>query len=288
MTDTGNNFGNGTNFPSYGNTTGTYGGGFGNQGYYGDNFGNANFGYNPGFGGTYNYGVSNPGYWGGGNFGDYGYNPGYWGNSNYGAYNPGYWGGYNYGPGYWYNYNPGYRGNYGQGYGTGNWGGYGAYGYTPGYWGNYGYNPGYWGGGYYGNAGYGPGYWAGYYGGTANGTYGYGRAATTSGNFGYGPYAGVGPQGYQRSDQRIQDDVYDRLAMHPYLDAANISVDANNGVVTLTGMVDSRWAKRTAEDIAWSVFGVTDVNDQLNVRHWQGQQGQATGGRHRQMAGAGA
>lgn len=80
-----------------------------------------------------------------------------------------------------------------------------------------------------------------------------------------GPYAGVGPKGYQRSDDRIREDVCELLTRHGQLDASNIEVDVRDGEVTLTGLVDSRWAKREAEDVADEASGVRDVHNQLRV-----------------------
>jgi osmotically-inducible protein OsmY len=37
-------------------------------------------------------------------------------------------------------------------------------------------------------------------------------------------------------------------------------------VVILTGEVENRQMKRMAEDIAFSVWGVKDVNDQIRIR----------------------
>ncbi len=79
-------------------------------------------------------------------------------------------------------------------------------------------------------------------------------------------YRGRGPRGYRRSDDRIKEDINDRLTDHAYLDAADIEVSVNQGEVTLAGTVESRWAKRTAEEMAESVSGVTDVLNQLRVR----------------------
>lgn len=81
-----------------------------------------------------------------------------------------------------------------------------------------------------------------------------------------GPFTGQGPEGYQRSDDRIMDDVCDRLTRHGQLDASDINVNVNNGEVTLTGNVDSRRAKRMAEDTAESVSGVKDVHNELKVQ----------------------
>ena len=81
----------------------------------------------------------------------------------------------------------------------------------------------------------------------------------------FGQFAGRGPKGYQRSDERLREDVSDRLMEHPELDASGLEVHAKDGVVTLKGDVDSRWAKRLAEDIAEDVPGVRDVMNQLSV-----------------------
>jgi hypothetical protein len=80
-----------------------------------------------------------------------------------------------------------------------------------------------------------------------------------------GIHAGRGPRGYQRSDERIREDINDRLTDDGYVDATDIEVVVNNSLVTLTGRVGSREEKRRAEDIADSVSGVTDVSNQLRV-----------------------
>jgi hypothetical protein len=80
-----------------------------------------------------------------------------------------------------------------------------------------------------------------------------------------GIHAGRGPRGYQRSDERIREDINDRLTDDAYVDATDIEVIVNNCMVTLLGRVDSREDKRRAEDIADSVSGVTDVSNQLRV-----------------------
>jgi hypothetical protein len=57
----------------------------------------------------------------------------------------------------------------------------------------------------------------------------------------------------------------------PEIDASEIEVKVAKGVVTLSGSVDDRWAKRLAEDIAETVSGVTDVMNQLGVDSGSGQ-----------------
>ena len=88
----------------------------------------------------------------------------------------------------------------------------------------------------------------------------------------FGQFAGRGPKGYQRSDERIREDVSDRLMEHPELDASGLEVVVQAGVVTLSGDVDSRWAKRLAEDIAEEVGGVRDVMNHLSVNSGDGVQ----------------
>jgi hypothetical protein len=97
---------------------------------------------------------------------------------------------------------------------------------------------------------------------------GYGlRADTGPGRYRRGRHAGRGPKGYRRSDDRIREDVNDLLTADPNIDATEIEVRVANGVVTLTGLVEDRSAKRLAEDLAEDVMGVDDVSNQLKVRH---------------------
>lgn len=79
-------------------------------------------------------------------------------------------------------------------------------------------------------------------------------------------HRGRGPKGYRRSDERIKEDVNDRLSDDYYLDASDIEVTVQNTEVTLTGTVISRNDKRRAEDIVESVSGVTNVENRLRVK----------------------
>jgi hypothetical protein len=114
------------------------------------------------------------------------------------------------------------------------------------------------------------GYWGqGGAGGQGIGGSGTGFSATES--WMAGPHSGRGPQGYQRSDARIEEDVCEHLTHHGMLDATGIQVRVENGEVTLTGSVESRQAKRLAEDILDSISGVRDIHNQLRVQPDQGQ-----------------
>lgn len=81
-----------------------------------------------------------------------------------------------------------------------------------------------------------------------------------------GEHRGKGPRGYQRADERIQEDVSDRLSEDPRLDASDIEVSVKSSEVTLSGEVASRADKRRAEDCVESVSGVTNVQNNLRVR----------------------
>lgn len=78
-------------------------------------------------------------------------------------------------------------------------------------------------------------------------------------------FAGRGPQGYRRSDGRIQEDICDCLTDDPRIDARDVSVRVENGEVTLEGKVNSRQEKRDAENLCERITGVRDVHNHLRV-----------------------
>lgn len=93
-------------------------------------------------------------------------------------------------------------------------------------------------------------------------------------------FSGIGPRGWQRSDDRIREDVNEALARHDELDASNIEVEVSGGEVTLSGTVTEKHAKRMAEEVAEGVFGVSDVQNSIRVQRngrTQGEGQQADG-----------
>lgn len=76
-------------------------------------------------------------------------------------------------------------------------------------------------------------------------------------------HRGRGPKGWQRADARILEEVCERLTEDDRIDASNVEVQVKDGVVTLSGDVEDRRAKRLAERIADSVGGVVDVENRL-------------------------
>jgi len=78
-------------------------------------------------------------------------------------------------------------------------------------------------------------------------------------------FQGMGPKGYQRPDERINEEAHERLTDDAWLDASNVSVSVSGGEVTLSGTVESREAKHRAERIVEDVSGVRHVQNNLRV-----------------------
>ncbi|WP_179320092.1 BON domain-containing protein [Winogradskyella helgolandensis] len=70
-----------------------------------------------------------------------------------------------------------------------------------------------------------------------------------------------------RTDLSIKEDVLDELQWQPNIDETQIGVIVKNGVVTLSGTVDSYVKKREAENAAKSVFGVKAVAEDIEVQY---------------------
>lgn len=82
--------------------------------------------------------------------------------------------------------------------------------------------------------------------------------------------SGRGPKGYKRSDERIKEEVCELLTSHPEIDPSEVDIQVSGSEITLTGTIDNRHEKRLIEDLASSVSGVTEVNNQLRVSGTQG------------------
>jgi len=92
-----------------------------------------------------------------------------------------------------------------------------------------------------------------------------------------GPFVGVGPRSFKRSDENIKDEINSRLTQHGQLDASDIDVKVSSGEVTLSGTVHSRYEKRLVEDVVEFIAGVKDVHNQLHIRKPIQQQTQQAG-----------
>jgi hypothetical protein len=99
---------------------------------------------------------------------------------------------------------------------------------------------------------------------------GFGRGGSYAGGESWtwdveGPHRGQGPEGYRRTDERIHEDVCERLSANGRLDASRLRVRVDDGEVTLEGRVRDRRSKRLAEAIADTVRGVVDVHNRLTL-----------------------
>lgn len=129
----------------------------------------------------------------------------------------------------------------------------------------------------YGRPGYGPDYGRTYGRSSYDSRYGGGHERGSFDNQGYAPapyvpggtsrggYFGRGPKDYTRADDRIREDVCDRLSWNDEVDATDITVSVERGEVTLEGSVATRHMKRLAADIAEDVPGVLDLHNRVRV-----------------------
>jgi osmotically-inducible protein OsmY len=107
--------------------------------------------------------------------------------------------------------------------------------------------------------------------GSTRGAYGYDSGARSD----YGSFAGAqshrgrGPQGYQRSDERLKEMICERLTDDPAIDATNVTVEVTSQVVKLTGTVDDRSTKYEIEELVESFGGVKDIDNQLRAQSRQ-------------------
>lgn len=158
------------------------------------------------------------------------------------------------------------RGQYDSGYAQGGQGGYQEGGYQQG-----GYQRGGYGGGYdRGQGQYGSNQRGYQQSGHQGSSWDQGGSRGMQGGYESGQsHRGRGPKNYQRSDDRICEDVCDRLSDDHDVDASDIDVSVSNREVTLSGEVDSKQAKRRAEDCADSCSGVEHVQNNLRVKKSQ-------------------
>lgn len=68
------------------------------------------------------------------------------------------------------------------------------------------------------------------------------------------------------NDSQLQMSVTEELSWEPSIQAAHIGVAANNGVVTLSGHVDTYMEKSAAENAARRVKGVKAVAEEIEVK----------------------
>lgn len=95
-------------------------------------------------------------------------------------------------------------------------------------------------------------------------TFGYGNT-NLSRSEQRGTHFGKGPKGWKRSDERIREEACEALYRDSHIDASEIDLSVESGRVFLRGTVDSREAKRHAEECVENLSGVDDVQNELRV-----------------------
>lgn len=75
-----------------------------------------------------------------------------------------------------------------------------------------------------------------------------------------------GPKGYQRSDERMREQICDQLMHRGYLDSSDVTVEVSSARVVLDGTVPERWMKHAMENLADACPGIQDVENRIRVR----------------------
>ncbi|MGH8210528.1 MAG: BON domain-containing protein [Steroidobacteraceae bacterium] len=92
---------------------------------------------------------------------------------------------------------------------------------------------------------------------------GYGGAAEEPGG-GQGRYA-ESRYSYQRSDERLKEDISERLMEAYHIDSSEVTVEVRGAKVTLEGTVPSRHMKHAIEDLVDGCPGVLDIDNRVRV-----------------------
>ncbi len=78
-------------------------------------------------------------------------------------------------------------------------------------------------------------------------------------------HRGKGPKNYIRTDQRVFEDVCEELTREDSVDAADILVHVERGLVTLEGSVPTLHMKELAEETISELPGVQSVRNLLRA-----------------------
>lgn len=92
--------------------------------------------------------------------------------------------------------------------------------------------------------------------------YGYGQGRRSQ--YARNPYP-HGPKGYQRSDERLKEDISERLMQSHQIDCSDVSLEVRGGKVSLEGSVPSRHMKHAIEDLVDACPGVQDIDNRVRV-----------------------
>ncbi|HEY9398155.1 MAG TPA: BON domain-containing protein, partial [Burkholderiales bacterium] len=115
-------------------------------------------------------------------------------------------------------------------------------------------------------------YGQGVYGGYGQGDMGTstGQSGQSWGNWGQSGVMGRsqhrGPKGYQRSDERLKEEICERLITRWDIDSSEVSVEVQGGKVTLEGTVPDRRMRHQIEDLIDDCHGVQDIENRVRVQ----------------------
>jgi hypothetical protein len=76
---------------------------------------------------------------------------------------------------------------------------------------------------------------------------------------------GKGPKNYSRPDESIREDASEALMVSIEIDASEIEVEVQDGIVVLKGSVPDRLMKHHCEWVIEGIAGVKDIKNELRV-----------------------
>ena len=74
-----------------------------------------------------------------------------------------------------------------------------------------------------------------------------------------------GPKGYQRSDERLREDISERLLQAHEIDSSEVTVAVLGAKAVVEGTVPQRWMKHAIEDLVDACPGVQDIDNRIRV-----------------------
>jgi hypothetical protein len=78
-------------------------------------------------------------------------------------------------------------------------------------------------------------------------------------------HRGRGPKGYRPRDERLYEVICERLTEHRAIDASELSVAVDQGIVTVSGTVPNRAMKRAVEEVIAEVLGVVHIQNDVKA-----------------------
>ncbi len=77
---------------------------------------------------------------------------------------------------------------------------------------------------------------------------------------------GSAPKGHTRNDERLKEDISERIAHLAHVEASDVEVSVEDGSVTISGTVPDRQMRWDLEQLLDHVHGVKDVVNNLKVK----------------------